>query len=193
MDLIVDINISWFCVSLNLSSPYRKGNGNIFHATHKDGSDWIIEVAAHEIVCCVFSFNWLQLQQSGFNVSLKPCLNLCSRRWLKSNLSLHTRWVINIVDFLSTGLMNSNNALRKMLQLLELQMFRSSSWRRLLSYRNHSIDLQSKSMDWFLYNKGLRHERVNDTWKKRVFEVFSSTRKYMGSVGVSVRISHLWE
>ena len=28
------------------------------------------------------------------------------------------------------------------------------SWRRPLSYRN-------QSMDWFLYDKGLRHERVN--------------------------------
>ena len=28
------------------------------------------------------------------------------------------------------------------------------------SYRNQSIDLQSKWMDWFLYDNGLRHERV---------------------------------
>ena len=34
------------------------------------------------------------------------------------------------------------------------------SWRRPLSYRNQSIDLRSKSMDWFLYHNGLRHERV---------------------------------
>ena len=34
------------------------------------------------------------------------------------------------------------------------------SWRRPLSYRNQSIDLQSKSMDWFLYDDGLRHESV---------------------------------
>ena len=34
------------------------------------------------------------------------------------------------------------------------------SWRRLFSYRNQSIDLQSKSMDWFLYDNGLRLERV---------------------------------
>ena len=27
-----------------------------------------------------------------------------------------------------------------------------------LSYRNQSIDLQSKLMDWFLYDKDLRHE-----------------------------------
>ena len=35
------------------------------------------------------------------------------------------------------------------------------SWRRSLSYRNQSIDLQSKSMNWFLYDRDLRHERVN--------------------------------
>ena len=34
------------------------------------------------------------------------------------------------------------------------------SWRRPLSYRNQSIGLRSKSMDWFLYDNGLRHERV---------------------------------
>ena len=35
------------------------------------------------------------------------------------------------------------------------------SWRRPLSYRNHSIDLLCKSIDWFLYDNGLRYERVN--------------------------------
>ena len=34
-----------------------------------------------------------------------------------------------------------------------------------LSYRNQSIDLQSKSVDWFLYDRDLRHERV----KAKVF------------------------
>ena len=34
------------------------------------------------------------------------------------------------------------------------------SWRRPILYRNQSIDLRSKSMDWFLYDIGLRHERV---------------------------------
>ena len=28
-----------------------------------------------------------------------------------------------------------------------------------LSYRNQSIDLLFKSIDWFLYDRGLRHER----------------------------------
>ena len=35
------------------------------------------------------------------------------------------------------------------------------SWRRPLSYRSQSIDLLCKSMDWFQYDNGLRHERVN--------------------------------
>ena len=42
------------------------------------------------------------------------------------------------------------------------------SWRRPLSYRNQSTDLQSKSMDWFLYDNDLRHERVNKSDKNYV-------------------------
>ena len=36
------------------------------------------------------------------------------------------------------------------------------SWRRPMSYRNQSIDLLRKSMDWFLYDIDLHHERVNN-------------------------------
>ena len=35
------------------------------------------------------------------------------------------------------------------------------SWRSSILYRNQSIDLQSKSMDWFLYDNGLRNEIIN--------------------------------
>ena len=38
------------------------------------------------------------------------------------------------------------------------------SWRRPLSYRHQSIDFLYKSMDWFLYDNGLRHERVKNTF-----------------------------
>ena len=34
------------------------------------------------------------------------------------------------------------------------------SCRRSLSYRNQSISLQNKSMDWFLYGRDLLRERV---------------------------------
>ena len=42
------------------------------------------------------------------------------------------------------------------------------SWRRMLSYRNQFIDLQTKSMDWFLYDKGFRNERVKRNLKKNI-------------------------
>ena len=34
-----------------------------------------------------------------------------------------------------------------------------------LLYRNRSIDLLCKSMDWFLYDKDRRHERVKEKLK----------------------------
>ena len=37
----------------------------------------------------------------------------------------------------------------------------SISWWMSLSYRNQSIDLQNKSMEWFLYDRDVPHERVN--------------------------------
>ena len=44
----------------------------------------------------------------------------------------------------------------------ELRNFnvRATPRRRPLSYRNQSIDLLSKSLDWFLYDNDLRYERV---------------------------------
>ena len=40
------------------------------------------------------------------------------------------------------------------------------SRRRSLSYRNQSADLQNKLMDWFLYGRVHRHERVNQMYGK---------------------------
>ena len=39
--------------------------------------------------------------------------------------------------------------------------FLALSRQRSLSYRNKSIDFHRKSMDWFLYDRDLRNERVN--------------------------------
>ena len=45
------------------------------------------------------------------------------------------------------------------------------SWRRPLLYRNQSIDLLCKSIDWFLYDRDRRHERVKGVklkqWRKK--------------------------
>ena len=49
-----------------------------------------------------------------------------------------------------------------MISLYPLHFVINSLWQKSksLSYKNHTIDLQSKSMDWFLYDMDLRHERV---------------------------------
>ena len=47
-------------------------------------------------------------------------------------------------------------------------------WRGSLSYRNQSIDFFCKSMDWFLYNRGLRHERIN------YFELLATGNMFLG-------------
>ena len=39
-------------------------------------------------------------------------------------------------------------------------------------YRNQSSDLQPKSMDWFLYDNGLRHERVKHLSVNLYFTIF---------------------
>ena len=48
-----------------------------------------------------------------------------------------------------------------------------------LSYRNQSIDLQSKSMDWFLYDKGLLHERVKTNKNELILEATIIYQKYL--------------
>ena len=70
------------------------------------------------------------------------------------------------------------------------------SWRGPLLYRNQSIDLQSKSMDWFLYDNDLRHERV----KIKNLYPFSLLANMMKSLLFSCRFAisqkilwrHLW-
>ena len=46
------------------------------------------------------------------------------------------------------------------------------SRRRRISYRNLSIDLLCKSMDWFLYDIGLSREKVKQTFLAREQNLF---------------------
>ena len=47
------------------------------------------------------------------------------------------------------------------LVIMSIKDFQMQAWeRRPIWYRNQSIDLLRKSMDWFLYDIGLRQERV---------------------------------
>ena len=71
------------------------------------------------------------------------------------------------------------------------------SWRRSLSYRNQSIDLHCELMDWFLYDRDLRHEKVKlenlffrihviltyfmtciATWKKKFFRKTNEMKNF---------------
>ena len=49
------------------------------------------------------------------------------------------------------------------------------SWWRPLSYRNQSTDLLRKSMEWLLYDNGIRHERVKmgKKWRKMLTPTYS--------------------
>ena len=63
--------------------------------------------------------------------------------------------------------------------------FLTLSRRKSLSYRNQSIDLKRKSMEWFLYGKNLCHERVKEHQKagaaknilSRIFERLNSCKQ----------------
>ena len=65
------------------------------------------------------------------------------------------------------------------------------SWRRLLSYRNQFIDLLRKSMDWFLYDNRLRHERVNDKSIYTIVPIYSNSYQY-STAFASENTGELW-
>ena len=54
----------------------------------------------------------------------------------------------------------------------EINWALSLSWRRFLPYRNQTIDLLCKSIDWFLYDIGFRHERVKGWNGLNFYKVF---------------------
>ena len=60
-----------------------------------------------------------------------------------------------------------------------LIIFLTLSRRRPLSYRNQSTDLLCKSMDWFLYDNGLRLERVKQANKhaKKIPKLFTTCNR----------------
>ena len=70
------------------------------------------------------------------------------------------RWLLfSIVAYVSKTIWLWSDTGSIALKLLAL------SWRRPLSYRNESTDLLCKSMDWFLYDSGLRHEKVKEIFQ----------------------------
>ena len=77
-----------------------------------------------------------------------------------------------------------------MLYILSLTL----SWRRPLSYRNQSIDLLRKSMDWFLYDNALHHEWVNKKITEQVMYAlftYNKSSKYLGRKKCNQKIHHV--
>ena len=77
----------------------------------------------------------------------------------------HWHWMGKFAFTLENIKVNMN--LLKISSKIWKKIILTLSWRRLLSYRKQSIDLLCESMDWFLYDNGLRRERV----KKEPLEI----------------------
>ena len=96
--------------------------------------------------------------QVPFAKSLELQCGYTEVRW-RSHLLLPRLETSPNVDFWSISLVK----ITKLDNFVTLWL--TLSWRMPLSYRNQSIDLLRKSMDWFLYDNGLRHERIK--WKSQ--------------------------
>ena len=70
------------------------------------------------------------------------------------------QYIIRILIWIQLNFLTAISFLEMKIILAQHEKKLTLSWRRPLSYRNQSIDLLRKSLDWFLYDIGLRHERV---------------------------------
>ena len=118
------------------------------------------------------------------------CVNRISERKKKHYyLNLIIKWIMTITTTL-LNLRNYNGNL-------------AFSRRGPISYRNQPIDLQSQSMDWFLYDTGPRREWVNSNWncklkqlkqtriQKELFENIVNSEKFYHRYFTRFWI-HLW-
>ena len=78
-----------------------------------------------------------------------------SSRYLYSFIIWKANWGVYIVRIMINFLLHILLHIRVLSKSLTL------SWRRSLPYRIQSVDMQSKSMDWCLYDGDLRHEVVS--------------------------------
>ena len=122
---------------------------------------------------CSFSKNFIH----AVSVCIPCFMNLESKNWKTKNKIRIGRYMllknacnspsrlINWKIFFKITIMYSINSwsVVSLISLLTLL------WRRPLSYGNQSIELLRKSMDWFLYDNGLRHERFNGNEIKTIY------------------------
>ena len=94
--------------------------------------------------------------------------------------SIFTMHIGSMLIFILVFLETKKLLIHLLITLLTLK------WRRSLSYRNQSIDLQSRSKDWFLYDNSLRHKRVKG--KRCSYYLSSTFVKHMWRVYVLVKL-----
>ena len=71
---------------------------------------------------------------------------------------------MEIACYLYTSLLSgTDKVIKNHHQDYQFQRELINSFIKSLSCRNQSFDLLYKSMDWFLYNRDLRHERIKGT------------------------------
>ena len=58
-----------------------------------------------------------------------------------------------------------------------------------LLYRNQSIDLQSKLMDWFLYDRDFRYERVKEKLKLYISATKDSCFQFAVFLQFSIKVN----
>ena len=105
-----------------------------------------------------------------------------------SYLSFQGNW--SIPSFLACYLLKAKDRILHLLVgLLLWEKLLTLSWRRPISYRSQSIDLFRKSMDWFLYDIGLRHERFKYRKMRFLKHIALGTfQKYITYVEVVVKM-----
>ena len=59
-----------------------------------------------------------------------------------------------------------------------------------LSHRNQTTDLPYKSMDWFLYDKDLRHERIIKKYTKINNDLFKKVTPYSEKITHKTKLLH---
>ena len=68
------------------------------------------------------------------------------------------------------------------------------SRQRFLSYRNQSIDSLCKSIDWFLYDRDLRHERVKE--KSEILSAFMEKDferiRVISNIFFAIKFPEMW-
>ena len=107
-----------------------------------------------EVFSLKFYWKWSFCFHGNFKENLISITHENSCFWKSSRCSENVEniprniWLIKKLQFLDTP------------ELMTYLLFNSFMLES-LSQRNQSIDLLCKSMGWFLYDRGVRHERVN--------------------------------